>query len=418
MYRVNVLYVCQDYGIPVLGSKGASVHVREMIAALHRAGHQVVLAAPSATKGVWGNIADVDARFLHIPASDDILTSVQAVESYSAELEMDCNIARDFRRILYDRYLQAKLLRKFAKSPPDFIYARAALHSVAPIALAQETGRPLLVELNAPLVEENVAYRAGGTVELATAAERRLLQAADAVLVVSNLLARHAIDCGTKPDRVHVVANAVDPQLFHPAARDTEFRTSLGIGDGPILGFVGGLRQWHGVEILPELLQRLVSDFPQAQLVIVGTGPLERTLKQRLGELKLDDRVLFMGAVDHDKVAGVIREFDVALAPYPELNHSFYFSPLKLFEYVACGVAVVAANVGQIGEVVKHESTGLLYPAGNLDELVSSCKFVLSKKSQQEALGRAAASEILENYTWDKNAARVIEIASTTGEQS
>lgn len=417
---MNVLYVCQDYGIPVLGSKGAAIHVREMIAALHRAGHQVVLVAPSATKGVWSDNepAKVDAQFFHIPASESTLNSLQALEAHCAELDTDCNITKDFRRILYDRFLQTKLLRKFAKSPPDFIYVRASLHSIAPIALAQETGRPLLVELNAPLVDENVAYRSGGNVELATAAERKLLCAADAVFVVSKPLADHAINCGVKPERVHVVANAVDPQLFHPAARDTEFRTSLGIGDGPILGFVGGLRQWHGVEILPDLLQRLVPNFPQVQLVIVGTGPLERALKQRLVELELSDRVLFMGAVEHDRVANVIREFDLALAPYPQLNHPFYFSPLKLFEYMACGTAVIAANLGQIAEVVEHGSTGLLYEAGNLDELVDRCEQVLYEPSLQQALASAAAKEILENFTWDKNAARVIEITHTAGEES
>ena len=415
---MNLLYVCQDHGIPVLGSKGSSVHVREMIAALHRAGHAVALVAPAANKSIWDQPAAVDGQFLHIPVSDEILAGVQAVDAYGAELEIDCDLARDVRRILYDRYLQAKLLRKFAKSPPDFIYVRAALHSVAPVALAQQTGRPLLVELNAPLVDENVAYRAGGNVELARAAEQKLLCAADAVLVVSQPLTEHAIACGVEPERIHVVANAVDPQVFHPAPRNTELRTSLGLSDGPLLGFVGGLRQWHGVEILPALVQRLVSKFPTLQLVIVGTGPLEESLKQQVTELGLGNHLRFMGAVEHETVANIIREFDIALAPYPQLNHSFYFSPLKLFEYMACGSAVVAANLGQIAEVVDDGVTGLLYPAGDLDELVDRCAKILSDSSLLQALGANAAKKILENFTWDKNAARVIEIAKISGDKS
>ncbi|MDH3219892.1 MAG: glycosyltransferase family 4 protein [Gammaproteobacteria bacterium] len=415
---MNVLYICQDYGIPVLGSKGSSVHVREMIAALHRAGHAVALLAPATTGTVWAEPARVDAQFLHIPAGEEALDSVQAVEAYCAELEIDSDLARDVRRILYDRYLQAKLLRKFSKSPPDFIYARAALHSVAPVALAQQTGRPLLVELNAPLVAENVAYRAGGNVKLASAAERKLLCAAAAVLAVSKPLAEHAIACGVNPERVHVVANAVDPRVFFPAPRDPDYRADLGLGDGPVLGFVGGLRQWHGVEILPELLRRLVSRFPTAQLVIAGSGPLETSLRQSLAKLGLGNHALFTGALEHGSVARLIREFDIALAPYPQLDHSFYFSPLKLFEYMACGGAVVAADVGQISEVVDHGATGLLYPAGNLDELVGRCEAILLDPSLQQALGAKAASEILANFTWDQNAARVIEIARASGDKS
>ncbi len=410
---MDILYVCQDYGIPVLGSKGSSVHVREMTTAMRGAGHQVVLISPVATKGVWDQPAGVDARFLHIPASDEMLACVQAVEDYAGELGSESDFARDVRRVLYDRYLQSSLLRKFVKSPPDFIYARASLHSVAPVALARETGRPLLVELNAPLVAENVAYRAGGNVELASAAEKRLLTAADAVLVVSESLLDHAVGCGARPERVHVIPNAVDPGLFHPAARDPACRARLGIGDGPVLGFVGGLRQWHGIEILPELLRRLLPNFPQAQLVIVGNGPLENTLKQRLAQLGLADHALFTGAVDHLQVADVIRHFDVALAPYPKLDHPFYFSPLKLFEYMACGCAVVAADVGQVGSVVEAEKTGLLYPAGDLEQLVDRCERALSDSSLRQSMGAAAAREIHQNFTWDRNASRVIEIADS-----
>ena len=415
---MNILYVCQDYGIPVLGNKGASVHVREMISAMRRAGHQVVLVSPSATRGVWNDPAAVDARFLHIPASDDILAAVQAAESYATELDANDGLARDLRRILYDRYLQGKLLRKFAKSPPDFIYVRAALHSVAPLALARETGRPLLVELNAPLVAENQAYRDGATAELARAAECSLLQAADAVLVVSAQLVDHAIACGARPEQVHVIANAVDPELFHPAQADPRLRAAYGIGDGPVLGFVGGLRQWHGVEALPELLQKLTDSHPDARLVIVGSGPLESTLKQRLADLCLGERAIFTGALEHAAVARLIREFDIALAPYPELDHEFYFSPLKLFEYMACGIPVVAANTGQIGEIVVHGSTGLLYPPGNFDELVRCCSDLLGKPSQARVIGSAAADEISQNYTWAGNAARVVEIAQRAGAQS
>ena len=120
---------------------------------------------------------------------------------------------------------------------------------------------------------------------------------------------------------------------------------------------------------------------------------------------------MFTGPLDHVQVADVIREFDIALAPYPKLDHPFYFSPLKLFEYMACGCAVVAADVGQVGTVVEAGKTGLLYPAGNLEQLTDRCEQVLSEPALRQAMGAAAAKEIHENFTWDRNASRVIEIA-------
>jgi len=83
--------------------------------------------------------------------------------------------------------------------------------------------------------------------------------------------------------------------------------------------------------------------------------------------------VIFAGALPHDEVPAIIRQFDVALAPYPKLGHAFYFSPLKLLEYMACGVAVVAAECGQIAEVIRHGKTGFLVPA---DDVVDAAQRV------------------------------------------
>ncbi len=408
---MKILYLCPDYGIPVLGSKGASVHVREMIAAMDRAGHEVVLVAPVALKSPWETPAEVRGSFLHLPASEEVLGSISAFDAYAQTLGGHSVLAKDLRRILYDRYLEQNLLQRFVDVPPDVIYVRASLHSIAPVALANATGRPLLVELNAPLAQEHATYRAGGTTELAVAAEKALLQAADAVLVVSKVLAGHAADCGVPAERIHVVPNAIDTELFHPAPRSPNLRSHLGVGDGPVLGFVGGLREWHGVEILPDLLERLVPDFPCVQMVIVGDGPLHQPLQERFEKMGFKDRAIFTGAMNHEAVARVIREFDVALAPYPKLDHQFYFSPLKLFEYMACGTAVVSADVGQIGEVLKDGETGLLYPPGDLDQLVSCCQRVLFDPSLQESLGHLAADTVKKNYTWDGNARRVVELA-------
>jgi glycosyltransferase involved in cell wall biosynthesis len=93
------------------------------------------------------------------------------------------------------------------------------------------------------------------------------------------------------------------------------------------------------------------------------------------------------------------------------LAHDFYFSPLKLFEYMACGVAVVASCSGQIAEVVKHGKTGLLCPPGNTDALAAACDRLLGNARLRRALGREAAKAIAGRYTWDANARRAVALA-------
>ena len=162
---------------------------------------------------------------------------------------------------------------------------------------------------------------------------------------------------------------------------------------------------------MPALLGRLVSRHPGLRLVIVGDGPLRGALERELREWNLTRSAVLTGWLPHAEVAALVRQFDVALVPYSRPDHDFYFSPLKLFEYMACGVPVVAAALGQIEEVVRDGETGLLYPPGEQDALLAGCERLLNDPDLRRRLGWVAAKEIRNHYTWDHNAERVVELA-------
>ena len=408
---MKILYVCPDLGIPVLGRKGASVHVRELVAAFGRAGHSVVLAAPLLNKSPWEEPAELEAQLLHAPPAPDVVSAFYALKAFNETLGIEDSLPGELRRILYNQDLGLRLERRFENHRPDFVYERASLYATAGVSLARKLDRPLVVELNSPLALEQTTYRGSGLGELAAKAERWTLTRADAVLAVSASLREYAVSLGANPNRVHVVPNGVNVNLFGPDAHDPEITTRWELGDGPVLGFVGGLRPWHGVEVLPELLSRLVGRYPDLRLVIVGDGQLRGELERDLEERGLAHGAVFTGSLPHEEVAALIHRFDVALAPYPRPAHDFYFSPLKLFEYMACGAPVVAASLGQIAEVVRDGETGLLYPPGEFDALVASCERLLEDPDLRRRMGRAAAKEIHGRYTWDHNAARVIDLA-------
>ena len=409
---MKILYLCSDAGIPVLGRKGASVHVRQLIAAFARAGHKVALATPSLTKSPWDEPAEVAAEIIHCRLGAAAQDAVEAVKEYGGGLGVPTPLAGELRRILASQELAANLLRRFKGEPPDFIYERASLFGTAGVTLARAWKVPLLVELNAPLVEEQSLYRGGGLGALALAAEKHTLTQADAVFTVSAPLREHVLGLGAAADRVRVLPNGVDPELFRPAPRDEALRARLGLDGGPVLGFLGGLRPWHGVEVLPELLARLTRKYPGAQLLFAGDGQLRGELERRLGELGLSQRAVFTGALPHEEVPAVVRLFDVALAPYPALDHAFYFSPLKVFEYMACGCAVAASDCGQISEVIRDGENSLLVPPGDLDALTCACERLLGDAGLRAQLGQAAAELIRREYTWDENAARVLKTAA------
>jgi glycosyltransferase involved in cell wall biosynthesis len=410
---VKILYVCSDSGIPVLGRKGASVHVRELVAAFRRAGHAVVVAAATQTKSPWEEPATLEATLLRVRASRETTAVVAELKAYTTMLDLESPLPGHLRRVLYNEDLASDLKRRFQADPPDFVYERASLYGTAGVSLAQVLDVPLLLEVNAPLADEQSAYRAASLGDLAREAERWTLTRADAVLAVSALLRDYVVSLDVQPERVHVVPNGVDPTVFRPGPPDPGLRARLHLDGRPVLGFVGGLRPWHGVEALPPLLEQLVERHSGLRLIVVGNGSLRTELERDFAHRGLAPHVTFTGSLPHEQVAGVIRQFHAALAPYPRLEHAFYFSPLKLFEYMACGVPVVAAELGQIGEVVRDGETGLLYPPGELDAFVDACDRLLADPPMQRRLGAAAAGLVRSTYTWDRNAAQVVGLAGS-----
>jgi len=408
---MKILYLCPDLGIPVLGHKGASVHVRELTSAFARAGHQVTLVAQILNKSPWEKPAEISVPVIQVRPGSATSSAIAAFKSFNEGLAADNSFPGELRRILYNQDLVEDLRRRFENDPPDFIYERASLYATAGASLAQLFKVPLILELNAPLAVEQSAYRSAGFGELTALAERWTLNHADAVLAVSSELKNHVLQLGVPSAKIHVVPNGVNLHLFHPAKPDPTVRKNLRLNGGPVLGFVGGLRPWHGVDCLPDLLARLLPRHKSLRLLVVGQGQLRSSLVQAFRAQKLQDHVTFTGAVSHDQIPSIIRQFDVALAPYPRLDHDFYFSPLKLYEYMACGIPVAAAKVGQIAEVVSHGKTGLLHPPGDLDALARNCDKLLASRKLRSTVGRAASALVAREFTWDRNAERVAALA-------
>lgn len=410
---MKILYLCSDLGIPILGRKGASVHVREMVRAFARAGHTPIVASPLLQKSPWEQPADIDGTVFHVPLAETSDATALCLKSFNEMIGVENTLPGEIRRIIYNDEMFHRLKRRFEGAPPDCIYERASLYGTAGVQLAQALDVPLLLEVNSPLTIEQSTYRRTAFQELAAAAEQWTLSRADAVLAVSEPLRQQLLGHGLNPSRVSVLPNGVNAALFRPEPREPDVRLRWKLGNGPVLGFVGGLRPWHGVDILPTVLQRLVSRYPHLRLIFVGDGPLRDKLESDLREKEVLQHAVFTGGLAHADVPPVLRHFDVALAPYPLLDHPFYFSPLKLFEYMGCGIPVVASAIGQIAQVLRHEETGLLYPPGDMETLTAHCDRLLSNPHERVLFGNAAAEEVHGRYTWAHNAARVADLAST-----
>lgn len=401
---MKLLYVCNDYGIRPSGVKGASVHLRAVTGALCALGHEVMLVSPHD-----GPEGEHPVRALVTGGSAEIKSAVSPLKRWLIDQELGEGLARDLRPVFFNTWAPQRVLEALDGAHVDAVIERLASLSTVGMELAQTLGVPLAIEANALMTQEARSYRTLALSEMSVEIERRTLNEASAVMAVSAELGRQLIEAGAAEEKVFVVPNGVEGERFYqPGAREG-VRRELGINGRFVVGFSGSLKPWHGVDLLMRAFAMVYAEDREACLLIVGDGPMRRALEALAVEAKVIDAVIFTGAVAHDRMPQMLSAMDVGAAPYPAIE-DFYFSPIKLFEYMAAGCAVVASAQGQIGEVIEHERTGLVCPPGDVVELAACLKRLRRDLPLRRGLGDAARLRVAQRHTWRGVAERITAI--------
>ncbi|MEM9233232.1 MAG: glycosyltransferase family 4 protein [Pseudomonadota bacterium] len=288
---------------------------------------------------------------------------------------------------------------------PDVIYERYNLYFHAASRIAPSLGLPFLLEVNSPLVDERLATGALALENFARRSEKTLWNAADAVLPVTGVLGDIIKAQGVPENRIHVVPNGVDAAAL-TETDGHELRAAYEIREPIVLGFVGFVREWHGVDRVVDWLAGETGS--SAHLLLVGDGPVASDLKAQASRLGVADRLTITGVVQRHEVAAHIAAFDIALQPAV----TAYASPLKLQEYMAQSRAIIAPDQANIREAVTHGETALLVSPGDTTALHNALTTLATDQALREGLGKAARQTLLErDMTWAANARRVVEIA-------
>ena len=375
---------------------GQAVHIEEMVHALRELGHEVLVVGPAGADdaaprgGMGGGIGDEQGWVSR-------LRSALPKAVYEL-LELGYSLLA-YRRL-------AAAARRFQ---PDVLYERYNLFLLAGVMLRRRLGIPLLLEVNAPLVEERSRFGGLGLPRLAAWAERTAWCGADGVLPVTQVLGGHVQARGVPASRITVIHNGINEAQFAAAPTPAEAKRALGWDDALVLGFTGFVRDWHGVDRVLHWMASAQAP-AQARLLMVGDGPARPALEALARELSLGDRVRFTGVVDRHDIPAHVAAFDIALQPAVVA----YASPLKLFEYLALGKAIVAPRVPNLEEVLRDGDNAVLFNAdqpGAFEAALSRlCDDPLLRA--QVAAG-AQASIAQQGLTWRANAQRVAALAQT-----
>lgn len=240
------------------------------------------------------------------------------------------------------------------------------------------------------------------------------LETAKRIICVSEQLKSHLVNYWKiAAQKILVFSNGVDAEQFRPDSNaHRQVRESLGINNNPLILFVGNFYEWHDVSTLLNSFPRVLTDNPDARLVLVGDGSLRETMEQRSIDLGVSHAVHFTGLIPHADVPRYMASADIAIVPYPEMGQENWLSPLKLFEYMASAKPIIASAVGQVTDIIQHEKNGLLIPADDASKMAVAITRLIVDKNLRTRLGRQAREDAVERHSWEKYITRLEETFS------
>ena len=205
--------------------------------------------------------------------------------------------------------------------------------------------------------------------------------------------------------KIRIVPNGVDTEKFQPLEGREGVKRMFGLGDEPCVLFVGSLIPRKGLSFLVESARKIVKEKSDTKFLIVGEGPLRKQLDNSLKKANLSGNFKFLGNLKDDALQAVYNCADVFALPSIQEGQG-----IVLLEAQACGKPVVAFNIGGVNEAVRNGETGLLVKLGDTEQFANALLKLIGDKGLQEKMGNEGRKYVLEKYTWDICAQKMLKV--------
>ena len=415
--HLKIAHFYQESGIRFHQPHAAQLHIYHTIRGLQRSGHEVTLLALQGR----GVLCTTD---LQVFKSDRLLASqygrlglsgtamFKRFESGVRRLQSELHVPY---LALFDSYRMAEAgsinLKGF-----DLIHERFNLLSLGGAWASRKLGIPFVLEVNADLLEQR---KFKGTPEkglrrlFAVWATQMSFNAATKIICISAGLKDHLRrKWNIEDSKLSVLPCAADVEAFGLNPNSNRIRQSLGLTTEPVVIWVGGFYPWHDIDLLLKSFTMVLQRHPGAKLVLVGDGSTRSSVEQIIQTNGLQQSVMMTGAIAHADVPEMLSIADIAVVPSAPVpaSRGGTGTPLKLFEYMAAGKAIVATNLNQAAEVIQKDHNGLLVEAGDIKGFSEALLTLLDNPKERDRLGQNARQQAIQLYSWQEYTRRLEEI--------
>lgn len=312
--------------------------------------------------------------------------------------------------------IQNRLDEIIPQIKPDIIHAHSpALNGLAAVKAGKKYNVPVVYEIRAfwedAAVDHGTSKEWGLRYRLTRALETYVIKKAQAVTTICEGLRQDIVQRGVAEEKVTVIPNAVDLAKFSSnTEKDQSVAESLNLSNNLVLGFIGSFYAYEGLPLLIEALPKILTKQKNVKLLLVGGGPDEAKMKQKIKQLDLSKQVIFTGRVPHEQVQKYYNLVDIFIYPRYPMRLTDLVTPLKPLEAMAQNRLVVASDVGGHKELIQDGKNGKLFKAGNASALAQAVLTLIDEKSQWQHYHKAGKQYVQTERNWPTSVANYKEV--------
>lgn len=364
---------------------GNAVDIREDLAGFESAGHEVTFKA-------------FESAPLDVPAAVRAAKSRVPAGVWA--------VARDLALLRKDHGWRRRLLADPDLAPAELVFEYWSPDSFGGSAFARERRLPHVLENLDPLTDERRGTRSDALSRRARAKERRRRQEADALIVMARGMGDYlTAEWGVDEQRVHWLPQGVNTAFFAPRPPEQRAakRAELGVEDGElVVGFVGSMASYQRVDVLVDAMRRIQERRKDIRLILLGGSP------ERAQALNAESVGTVVSHVDYERVPDFVSAFDVAVLP----DSNWYGSPIKVLEYAATGVPVIAPDVGPVRDLVTP-GDAIVIPPGDAEALGAAIEETLDDPEAATARAERFGVRVRNEFDRADRTRRLLDLCAT-----
>jgi len=394
---MRIIYYSPHPTHDIVSEVGYSTHQREIINALRQAGHEVITVIMGGD-----NASDHNQIFLQ-------KTKISKLKKYLKKIapKFIWTSLNNYKLIQHDREASKRLEEAIKQHIPDLIYERSEYLQDSGARMAKKYNIRYFLEVNAPFVEEMRHFEGYSLYQdKAHAVEQYKLDNASKVFSVSSALSHFLIKryrCNA--EKIILQPNCINLGNLNISVSDGDnLRKNLQIGNEKVIGFVGSIFPYHGVDLLIKAFSQVYKQNQGIKLLIVGDGSILGDLKQLSKQLQIEKHIIFAGKIPHKDVYDYIRIMDICVMA----KSNWYGSPVKIFEYGLMKKPIIAPDTSPVRDVMTHNESGLIIKNSE-SALASAIHLYLNDHLLAQKCADNFHNLVVKEYTWEKAAKRIIE---------